>query len=101
MTNPTQNHLNKLNQLITNIEPWQDKFTTEIDQLKHIKTLYSDKLERFSQEEQTLNIAIMGQVKAGKSSFLNALLFDGNPILPEAATPKTANLTRIIVKPIL
>lgn len=95
MTNPTQNHLNKLNQLITNIEPWQDKFTTEIDQLKHIKTLYSDKLERFSQEEQTLNIAIMGQVKAGKSSFLNALLFDGNPILPEAATPKTANLTRI------
>lgn len=59
MTNPTQNHLNKLNQLITNIEPWQDKFTTEIDQLKHIKTLYSDKLERFSQEEQTLNIAIL------------------------------------------
>lgn len=95
MNNPTQNHLDNLKQLITNIEPWQDKFTTEFDQLKHIKTLYSDKLERFSQEEQTLNIAIMGQVKAGKSSFLNALLFDGNPILPEAATPKTANLTRI------
>ncbi len=95
MTNPTQNHLDNLKQLITNIEPWQNKFTTELDQLKHIKTLYSDKLERFSQEEQTLNIAIMGQVKAGKSSFLNALLFDGNPILPEAATPKTANLTRI------
>lgn len=95
MNNPTQNHLDNLKQLITNIEPWQNKFTTELDQLKHIKTLYSDKLERFSQEEQTLNIAIMGQVKAGKSSFLNALLFDGNPILPEAATPKTANLTRI------
>ena len=87
MNNPTQNHLDNLKQLITNIEPWQNKFTTELDQLKHIKTLYSDKLERFSQEEQTLNIAIMGQVKAGKSSFLNALLFDGNPILPEAATP--------------
>ena len=95
MPNLTQNHLDNLKQLITNIEPWQDKFTTEFDQLKHIKTLYSEKLDRFSQEEQTLNIAIMGQVKAGKSSFLNALLFDGNPILPEAATPKTANLTRI------
>lgn len=95
MTNPTQNYLDNLKQLITNIEPWQNRFTTELDQLKHIKTLYSDKLERFSQEEQTLNIVIMGQVKAGKSSFLNALLFDGNPILPEAATPKTANLTRI------
>lgn len=95
MPNLTQNHLENLKQLITNIEPWQDKFTTEFDQLKHIKTLYSEKLDRFSQEEQTLNIAIMGQVKAGKSSFLNALLFDGNPILPEAATPKTANLTRI------
>lgn len=95
MPNLTQNHLDNLKQLITNIEPWQNRFTTELDQLKHIKTLYSDKLERFSQEEQTLNIAIMGQVKAGKSSFLNALLFDGNPILPEAATPKTANLTRI------
>jgi predicted GTPase len=91
----TKIHLTKLVQLITNIEHWQDKFTTELDQLKHIKTLYSEKLDRFSQEEQTLNIAIMGQVKAGKSSFLNALLFDGNPILPEAATPKTANLTRI------
>ncbi|MCG8147154.1 dynamin family protein [Moraxella sp. PS-22] len=95
MTSPAQIHLTKLDQLINNLEPWQDKFTIEIDQLKHIKNLYSDKLERFSKEEQTLNIAIMGQVKAGKSSFLNALLFDGKPILPEAATPKTANLTRI------
>ena len=52
-------------------------------------------IQRFEQEQQTLNIAIMGQVKAGKSSFLNALLFDGKPVLPTAATPKTANLTRI------
>jgi len=37
----------------------------------------------------------MGQVKAGKSSFLNSLLFGGRSLLPEAATPKTANLTRI------
>lgn len=42
-----------------------------------------------------LSIGIIGQVKAGKSSFLNALLFDGETVLPKAATPKTANLTRI------
>lgn len=57
---------------------------------------YQTKLARWRQEEQTLNIGIMGQVKAGKSSFLNALLFDGVPILPEAATPKTANLTKVV-----
>ncbi len=85
----------KLDGLLNNLSKWDDKFVNEIDQLRHIKKIYQDKLLRFSQEEQTLNIAIMGQVKAGKSSFLNALLFDGKPILPEASTPKTANLTRI------
>ena len=53
------------------------------------------KQARLQQEQQLLSIGIMGQVKAGKSSFLNALLFSGKPVLPEAATPKTANLTKI------
>lgn len=53
------------------------------------------KQARWSEQEQKLSIGIMGQVKAGKSSFLNALLFAGKAILPEAATPKTANLTKI------
>lgn len=91
----TQNHINKLNHFIEKTQLWQDKFVPQFDQLSHIKNIFTEKLDRFSQEEQTLNIAIMGQVKAGKSSFLNALLFEGKPILPEAATPKTANLTRI------
>lgn len=42
-----------------------------------------------------LKIGIVGQVKAGKSSFLNALIFDGKDILPKAATPMTAALTKI------
>lgn len=50
---------------------------------------------RFAQEQPPLSIGVMGQIKAGKSSFLNQLLFNGQPLLPEAATPKTANLTRI------
>lgn len=50
---------------------------------------------RLTLAETPLSIGVMGQVKAGKSSFLNSLLFGGRPLLPEAATPKTANLTRI------
>ena len=42
-----------------------------------------------------MKIGIVGQVKAGKSSFLNALVFDGNDLLPRAATPMTAALTKI------
>lgn len=40
-----------------------------------------------------LKIGILGRVKAGKSSFLNALIFNGESILPKAATPMTAALT--------
>lgn len=68
---------------------------TEAETLLELKQDLADKIARFSADEQRLSIGIMGQVKAGKSTFLNALLFNGNPVLPEAATPKTANLTRI------
>lgn len=46
-------------------------------------------------EKRLLQIGIVGRVKAGKSSLLNALLFDGKNILPKAATPMTAALTQI------
>jgi len=46
-------------------------------------------------ENRLLQIGILGRVKAGKSSLLNALLFDGKSILPKAATPMTAALTII------
>ncbi|MBR4211254.1 MAG: dynamin family protein, partial [Oscillibacter sp.] len=52
-------------------------------------------MDEVTQEGRTLKIGILGTVKAGKSSFLNALIFDGNRVLPEAATPMTAALTRI------
>lgn len=40
-----------------------------------------------------LNIGVIGRVKAGKSSLLNSLFFDGESVLPKAATPMTAALT--------
>lgn len=95
MTNQAHSHLNQLSSLINKTKQWNTKFPTEFGDLRHLQKVFQEKLNRFSKEEDILNIAIMGQVKAGKSSFLNALLFNGKPILPEAATPKTANLTRI------
>ncbi len=43
--------------------------------------------------EETLNVAILGRFKAGKSSFLNHLL--GTEALPVGATPVTAVVTEI------
>ncbi len=46
-------------------------------------------------KNRVLRIGIIGTVKAGKSSFLNSLVFEGKDILPKAATPMTASLTKI------
>lgn len=46
-------------------------------------------------ENRILNIGIVGRVKAGKSTLLNALVFDGHAVLPKAATPMTAALTTL------
>ncbi|EIL88429.1 dynamin family protein [Rhodanobacter sp. 115] len=52
-------------------------------------------VENMREEGRLLTIGIVGRVKAGKSSLLNALLFDGRPVLPKAATPMTAALTTL------
>jgi len=51
------------------------------------------------EEGRLLSISIVGRVKSGKSSLLNALLFDGENVLPQAATPMTAALTFIRYAP--
>lgn len=52
-------------------------------------------LNELTNTDRLLRVGIIGRVKAGKSSLLNALVFDGNDILPKAATPMTAALTRM------
>ena len=54
-----------------------------------------DHLVSLREESRNLRIGIIGRVKAGKSSLINALLFDGKEVLPKAATPMTAALTSI------
>ena len=87
--------LNQLNTIQAALSPWQDKIAPNLRELNNIKQDFDNRVAHLSKQGRNLNIAIMGQVKAGKSTFLNALLFGGKHILPEAATPKTANLTRI------
>lgn len=54
-----------------------------------------EELANIARENRLLSIGIIGRVKAGKSSLLNALFFDGKELLPKAATPMTAALTVI------
>lgn len=63
--------------------------------IQKINENFSMKIEDFYREGRKLNIGVIGRVKAGKSSFLNTLLFDGEEVLPKAATPKTATLTKM------
>lgn len=52
-------------------------------------------IAKISDTERLMKIGIVGRVKAGKSSLLNAIVFDGKNILPKAATPMTAALTEL------
>ncbi|WQZ82784.1 dynamin-like GTPase family protein [Helicobacter pylori] len=58
-----------------------------------IKTEELEKtLKELQDTNRDLKVGIIGRVKAGKSSLLNALIFEGE-VLPKAATPMTASLT--------
>ncbi|RVY40225.1 dynamin-like GTPase family protein [Helicobacter pylori] len=50
-------------------------------------------LKELQDTNRDLKVGIIGRVKAGKSSLLNALIFEGVEVLPKAATPMTASLT--------
>ncbi len=59
-----------------------------------IKTEELEKtLKEMQDTHRNLKVGIIGRVKAGKSSLLNALIFEGVEVLPKAATPMTASLT--------
>jgi hypothetical protein len=78
----------------------QDLFAREIEQFKRMNGIdepqqLAQACQALQEQNRLLNIGIVGRVKAGKSSLLNALIFDGEPILPKAATPMTAALTTI------
>ena len=64
-----------------------------IDKLKESVDYVHEGGKQLKADNAILKIGVVGQVKAGKSSFLNSLFFDGENVLPKASTPKTAGLT--------
>ena len=83
----------KIDKLKGDLAPYAD--CVRLDTLDEVKVHFIKRTSDFFREDRKLNIGVIGQVKAGKSSFLNTLLFDGHKVLPSAATPKTATLTKI------
>ncbi|BAW44317.1 dynamin family protein [Helicobacter pylori] len=72
----------------------QEKAGPFISENAVIKTEELEKtLKGMQAENRGLKFGIIGRVKAGKSSLLNALIFDGKDVLPKAATTETSSLT--------
>lgn len=65
----------------------------QTEKIRDEQSNFQNNLRELEQRDNLLRIGIVGQVKTGKSSFLNALLFEGKDVLPKAATPMTAALT--------
>lgn len=88
-----QDFVDNVEAIITNVSDRAKD--DDIAGLQKLIKNFQIKTEDFYRENRKLNIGVVGQVKAGKSSFLNTLLFGGNEILPKASTPKTATLTKM------
>ena len=88
-------NLSSLAQTLVEYEDVAEQDNTQVRNIRQIEQdlkSYSDLLEK----NRLLRLGIIGQVKSGKSSLLNLLLFDGQEVLPKAATPMTASLTHIV-----
>ncbi|GAA7109484.1 hypothetical protein ID0214_07800 [Helicobacter pylori] len=72
----------------------QEKAGPFISENAVIKTEELEKtIKGMQAENRGLKVGIIGRVKAGKSSLLNALIFEGKEVLPKAATTETSSLT--------
>ncbi|GAA9107442.1 hypothetical protein Taitung42_12150 [Helicobacter pylori] len=72
----------------------QEKARPFISENTVIKTEELEKtIKGMRAENRGLKVGIIGRVKAGKSSLLNALIFEGKDVLPKAATTETSSLT--------
>ena len=87
----------KIDFALEKLETFKDKI--DIKKLEQLKNDLKNRIDDFENREKKLRIGVIGQIKSGKSSFINSLLFKGEDLLPKAATPKTANLTVIQYAP--
>lgn len=89
----------KINRFLTETAPYKDLIDQAREHLVAQEKSLARDVSAAAKENRLLRIAVIGQVKAGKSSFLNAALFNGEGVLPKAATPMTAALTIIRYAP--
>lgn len=80
-------------QLLTLSDNKNSSAQNAIKKIKEKVETEFDSVHQLLKENEILKIGIVGQVKAGKSSFLNSLFFEGENVLPKASTPMTAGLT--------
>lgn len=100
MMSTSDDFLAKIGEIEQNVAMLADDGGTIADdalalELSQKARLIKEKIGDIMTKDRCLKLGIVGRVKAGKSSFLNALIFGGKSILPKAATPMTASLTRI------
>lgn len=89
-------YLGGVRKIEASLEQHQELFDSEkLIEFKQVTSALEHNIELTKNAARKLSIGIVGAVKAGKSSFLNACIFDGEDYLPKAATPMTAALTRI------
>jgi len=94
MMSQTKQSFKKINQFIQNNK--DDLLKASSSKIYDLTgDRFYEKLDNLISKDGILRIGIVGQVKAGKSSFINAFLFDGKDVLPKASTPMTAALTVI------
>ena len=84
-----------MNEIVPKLEQLNVDFPEQVDAIRREVKSFEAAQKAVEDENRDLVIAIVGRVKSGKSSFLNALLFKGESVLPQAATPMTAALTFI------
>ena len=93
-----RNTTDTLRQILLSINNNYHSLTIDKNLLTELHQLgenFQKEVSNAQNQNRLLRIGIIGQIKRGKSSFLNSLLFNGEDILPKAATPMTAALTKI------
>lgn len=93
-TNKFKETISLSEKYISNLEEIeQDDLKNNLPDLKHDIIGFNTSGQELLKDSEILRIGIVGQMNVGKSSFLNSLFFNGENILPKAATPMTAGLT--------
>lgn len=85
-----------MSNVFTEYQSQKDKLYSIIDKAKEYKWINDDEVNNLVEKlkNDILRVGIIGQMKCGKSTYINSLIFNDD-ILPTSATPMTAALSVI------